>query len=302
MDIRNHLEYILVKVLLSVCRILPENAVYALFKGLSLLLYALLVPRRKLALRNLEIAFPEKSRRERGRLARNSFVNLSESIAFNALLMTGRIDNERLLSCVEVEDEERLRAAAEWAKQGLLVFSAHIGNWELMPNFAALKTGTPIHVIARETSNPLLEKHIVTPLRERFGVRIFFKKNALLKIMQATRKGEIAGLLIDQRMNIRQGILVPFFGRDAGTVTTPALLQIRFGIQTLPVFMIKTGRMSHKLLIGEPVEWTDNGKPMEEQVAELTHIHQKIMEEVIRQYPDQWFWVHNRWGLKKGER
>ena len=63
--------------------------------------------------------------------------------------------------------------------------------------------------------------------------------------------------------------------------------------------MVKSGRRKYRFIIKDPIEWTDNGKPMEEQVLELTRIHQKTIEDMIARHPDQWFWVHNRWGLEK---
>ena len=93
-----------------------------------------------------------------------------------------------------------------------------------------------------------------------------------------------------------------FFGREAGATTTTALLQIRFNIQTIPICMVKTGIHSYRFILGDPVPWTDDGRPVEDQVRDLTYIHHKIIEKMIVQHPDQWFWIHNRWGLKKDER
>ncbi len=302
MNIRNHIEYTATILLLGFCKILPERMVYGLFGCIASFLYTLLRSRRRLTLKNMEIAFPEKTDEERRRLAKQSFMNLSESMAFNTLVMAGRLSNERILDCVEAEGWDQVVRIAENSKKGLLVFSAHLGNWELMPQYAALRTGKLLHVIARKTNNQLLEDRIVRPLRERFGVNVFYKKNALMRIMKAVNKGESAGLLVDQRLNLREGIPIEFFGREAGTTGAPALLQIRFGVTTLPMFMVKTGYQKYRFIIGDPVQWTDNGKPMEEQVRELTCIHQKIVEDAIREYPDQWFWMHNRWGIPKAER
>jgi KDO2-lipid IV(A) lauroyltransferase len=160
----------------------------------------------------------------------------------------------------------------------------------------------PLHVIARKTNNPLLEERVVLPLRERFGIHVLYKKNALIRSVKALNKGECVGTLIDQRLNPPEGIAVEFFGKEAGTSGMPALLQIRFDITAVPIFMVKYAPRKYRFLIGDAVPWDDNGKPMEEQVLELSRIHQKILEDKIQQYPDQWFWMHNRWGLPKAER
>ncbi|MCK4563346.1 MAG: lysophospholipid acyltransferase family protein [Verrucomicrobia bacterium] len=302
MALREKLEYAATIATLNFSRILPEEAVYALFKGFALLFYIASGRRRNLALRNTEIAFPEMPIKERRVLVKKSYVNLSESMVLNILIMTNRVSNERLMDMVETDGWERFDRTHTDNSKGLLAITGHLGNWELMPQYAALRLGRQVHVIARKGNNLLLEERIVRPLRERFGVSVFYKKNALMRIMKAIKKGDLCGLLIDQKLKPPEGIYVDFFGKPAPTTGSPALLQIRFGVTVQPAFMIKAGHRKYRLLIGEPVHWTDNGKPMEEQVHELTRIHQQIIEEMVRQYPDQWFWMHNRWGLKKEER
>jgi len=288
--------------MLGLCRALPERAIHVLFRNIALLIYHLLGSRKKITLRNLEIVFPEKSLAERKTMARQSYANFAESMAFNTLMMTGRITNQQLLDSIEVEGWENFEEAKRLTgEKGLLIFSAHIGNWELLPQYAALRLDTPLHIISRETSNPLLEERIVRPLRERFGVEVFYKKNALMRIVKVIKKGEYAGFQIDQKLNPPEGIFVKFFGREAPTLASPALLQVRFGVVVLPVFMVKPEKGKHLLVIKKPIQWSDNGKSMEEQIVELTCIHQKTIEDIILEYPDQWFWMHNRWKLKKEE-
>jgi KDO2-lipid IV(A) lauroyltransferase len=222
-------------------------------------------------------------------------------MVLSLLITTNRISNERLLSLVETDDWEKFEQAQTDSPKGRLLISGHLGNWELMSQYAALRLERQIHVIARKGNNRLLEERIVRPLRERFGVSVFYKKNALMRIMKAIQKGGFCGLLIDQKLKPPEGIHVDLFGKPAPTTGSAALLQIHFGITVQPVFMVKDGVRKYRLIIGDPVEWSDNGNPLEDQVHELTCIHQKIIEDMVRRYPDQWFWVHNRWGLKKGE-
>ncbi len=301
MKIRNLFEYCAVAGLLGLCRILPKSWVYALFAGLGALSYPILLQRRKLALKNTEIAFPEKSKAERKGIVRRHFFNLAESMATNTLITSGRITNEELFDMVEVDNWELLEQSYEAAETGLLVYSAHLGNWELLPQYLALRMKNRLNVISRASNNPLLEKRIIRPLRERFGVHVFYKKNALLNMRKAFRKKEAVGLLVDQWLNLYEGVVIRFFGRHAGTTSTPAIMQIRLGATVVPLFMVKTGKMKYRLIIEEPVEWTDNGMPLKKQATRLTRVHQGIIEEAIKAYPDQWFWIHNRWGLKDNE-
>lgn len=300
MTIREQIEYGFVASALKLCQILPENAVYSLFQGFGRMVYLLSGRRRRLSFRNVEIAFPEKTRAERRALIRRTYRNLSESMAFNALVMTGRISNERILSMVETEGWEKATLPADENSPGFLVISGHLGNWELLPQYAALRLKTPLHVIAREGNNRLIENGIIRPMRKRFGVRIFYKKNALMRIMKSLNRGNVCGLMIDQKLSATQGgVPIQFFGHTAFATGSPALLQIRFGIKVQPAFMIRVARNQYRLIIENPVEWIDNKKTREEQVVELTQLHQHRLEAMIRRYPDQWFWMHNRWNLPK---
>jgi len=301
MQLRHRIEYYFTAGMLALCRRLPKPVVFGIFRTLGGLMYYLLRARTRLTLRNIGIVFPEKTAKERRQLARRAYRSLSESMAFNTLMTSGRFSNEELLDMVEVEGWENYEEAVRNTDMGLCVFSAHIGNWELLPQYAALKLGGKMNVITRETSNPLLEEKIVKPLRVRFGVSVFYKKKALMRIIKVVKKGEHAGLLIDQKLKSSEGIRLNFFGRMAPTTPAPALLQVRFGVSVLPAFMIKAPNGKHRLIIRKAVSWTDNGQAMEDQIMELTRIHQKIVEEIILEYPDQWFWMHNRWNFKKGE-
>jgi KDO2-lipid IV(A) lauroyltransferase len=299
MKIRNQFEYSATAAVLGLCRILPEACIYALFRFLGHLCFGLLRRRRKLALDNTAIAFPELDLAARRKLIHKNFINLAESMAVNALIMSGRITNERIFDMVETDDWAILDEACKTAKNGVVVFSGHLGNWELMSQYLGLRLDKPLNVVARAANNPILEERVISPLRERFGVKVFFKKNAMFNLVKAAKRGEVSGLLIDQRLGLKNGIRSEFFGRPAGTTTTPALMQIRFGTATIPLFMVRAGKRKYRLVINAPVLWTDNGKPMEEQSAELTLIHQKIIENAVRTYPDQWFWMHDRWRMNR---
>ena len=137
------------------------------FAGISRLGYLLLPKRRKITLQNLQLAFPEKQEKERLRIAKASYKNLGHSFAFNLLIQTNRITNEELVSCVTLEDQKTSLDPVRAGTSGTLFITAHIGNWELLSQYIALKQPTPLHVIAREASNPLIEKHLISPLRTR---------------------------------------------------------------------------------------------------------------------------------------
>lgn len=300
--LRDYVEYAAVAALLGLTRLMPRRLVYGLFKSLALLACAAIPGRRRITLCNLRIAFPEMTENEQKRLARRAYLNIAEALALNTLIMTGRVTDAELLSLVDEDVWEALTDRLAAQTKGALVVSAHLGNWELLPQYAALRfTDRQIHVIARRSDNPVLERRLVMPLRKRFGMKVYYKQNALMHIVKASKRGEISALMLDQKLNPPEGFAVDFFGRPAPTGGSPALLQLRFGIPVIPVFLIRSAPRHYRVLAPDPVPWEDNGKPMEEQVRELTALHQAQLEEIIRQHPDQWFWMHNRWGIPKAE-
>jgi KDO2-lipid IV(A) lauroyltransferase len=103
--------------------------------------------------------------------------------------------------------------------------------------------------------------------------------------------------LIDQKTSKKDGVPVLFFDQEIIAVASCAALQIRFNPLVIPVFMVKTGRRRYKLLVGDRIEWADDGSPKEEQIQKLTQFQQTVIEQMVRQYPDQWFWMHNRFKL-----
>jgi KDO2-lipid IV(A) lauroyltransferase len=299
MQFQHHLEYAAMQLLLALVRVLPTSAVYGLLEGLSKLGFVALKKRQRITLQNLRVAFPEKSEQERKAIARNAYKNLAHSIAFNLLLQTNRISNEELQSAVSVENWEQFPDSPEQKQTGTLFITAHLGNWELLPQFTALHQPTPIHVIARETSNPLIEEKLVSPLRSRFGFNVFYKKNAVLHMVKALKRGEHVGILIDQKLNHRMHVSVPFFDEPARTTPVPAMLQLRYNIPVQPVCMIQQSRGRFKFIVGEPIEPIAASLSEEQQITALTARHQLAIESMIRDYPDQWFWMHNRWNLQE---
>ena len=295
MSIKHIIEYFLIRALMLFVRNLPKKGVYRLFSSISVFGYLFLPKRRKITLQNLQLAFPEKQEKERRRIAKASYKNLGHSFAFNLLIQTDRVTNEELVSCVSLEDQN---AFLDAVKSGTLFITAHIGNWELLPQYIALKQPTPLHVIAREASNPLIEKHLISPLRTRFGFNVFYKKNAVFHLLRALKRGEHAGILIDQKLNDRIHVEAPFFGIPSRCTPIPALLQIRHNIRIQPVFMVHKQCGKFSFLIGKPIEYSNTSISEEEQVKELTAQHQAALEKIIRAYPEQWFWMHNRWSIK----
>ena len=246
-------------------------------------------------MKNLEIAYPDLSDKERVERARAAYDHFGQFLAESAMILCGKIDQTALDEMVDGSAMEKLKRIEENTDKGVLAITGHLGNFELLAHYTGSHADRQSHVVARKGSNQLIDERIVTPMRESFGNKVIYKNRALPQIVKALRHGEHIGLLIDIKTNARQGVPVTFFGKETLGLKSSAYLQIKLSPLIVPMTMARIAPRKYKLVVDDPIEWTDNGKPLDEQVAELTQIHQQALEKLIRRYPEQWLWMHNRW-------
>lgn len=261
---------------------------------LGSLAYRLDARRRRLALANLELALPELSEAERRRVARDSFRGFGAAAC--EALVAGRLGPAGIVPRIAVESWEPIDRALAGGR-GVFVMSAHLGAWEI----AAYALGARVdrlHLLARPPNNPRVAAHLLA-LRERWGHRQIAKSGAGLKMLRAIRRGEMVGLLIDQRVRPAQGVRVPFFGREVWATPMLAYLSLRTGAPVVPLFCRPEGAGGYRMHLGAAIE-PDASEPSEEaQTVEaqirLTARYLKVVEAEIRRDPGLWLWPHRRW-------
>ena len=244
---------------------------------------------RRLALSNLDRAFgPGLSQDLRRRIARDSFKHFGQIIADN--LKWRHVGEARRGKLLAVEGEENIRRALEQGK-GVLLFSAHLGNWEIASSVIS-KIG-PLSVVARPLDNRLLDKELVR-FRNSLGARIISKFQAARPIIRSLRQNEIVAILIDQNVLRSQAVFVDFFGIPAATTPSLASLHLRAGSPILPVFSHLTSSFSYRVKIGEPLQFDLTGDSNQD-VLKITQSSTKMIEAEIRDHIGEWLWFHNRW-------
>jgi KDO2-lipid IV(A) lauroyltransferase len=245
---------------------------------------------RLIALRNLEIGFPESPHAWREGVARRCFENFGKTIfELPSLLHT---PSERILQRVRFQGWEYYLEALK-KDRGVLILTGHIGNWELMALSHGLQ-GHRLYFVARPLDNPYVNDWI-NRLRMRAGNRIISKRGALRGIYTALRRGETVGLLMDQAVTGHDGVFVDFFGHSAGSSIAMAVFACRYGVPVLPVYIVREeGDISHRVVIESPVSVTLSGNKQQD-ILENTQRFQHVLEDIIRRHPEQWFWMHRRW-------
>lgn len=294
---REKTEYRLTKGFFLILRLCPEPVIYGACNMVASLTYRLGTQRRNLTLRNLELAFPEKTEKERLRIARAAYKHFGRLIAESAMILADKINREKLLEMVDGEQMQKLLDLEAGTDKGILFITGHLGNFELLAHYTGMLFKRQGHVVARQGNNRLIDEKIVTPMRESFGNKVVHKKRALPRIARALKSGGHAGLLIDIKTNAREGVPVRFFEKETLGIKSSAYLQLKLDPLVVPMTMVRAESGQYRLIVSDPVAWQDNGQPVEEQITELTQIHQTELEKLIRQYPEQWFWMHNRWKL-----
>jgi Kdo2-lipid IVA lauroyltransferase/acyltransferase len=251
---------------------------------------ALALPgRRRVALANLAVAFPELPAAERRRLARRSWQHLGMTVVELARLLSRPL--EATMDEIAVDGLEHMHALMA-AHGRALMLTAHLGNWEYLPAVARL-AGYPLAVVVRPLDSPGLDA-LADAMRRKTGAELIDKRGALRPVLEALRRGGLVGILLDQNAARREGVFVPFFGRAASTSRSVALLAVRTRTPVLPIFIRREGPGRHRVVIEPPLPMPAVNEP-ERAVVELTARCTQVIEAAVRRTPEQWLWSHDRW-------
>lgn len=293
---REKIEYSVVKLFLWLAKIMPESFIYMLMKGLTLLVYHLDKNRRTLTIKNLTMAFPEKTSEEIEALSKEVYRQLSITISEILFMFIGKFDIEKAIKNHQ-EAKEKLEDIAQNSPQGVIVMTAHFSNWELAAHFLA-KSGLPMLAIGRKGNNALIEENITIPFREKYGNQAVIKSKAMMLMIKRLKRSGNVGLLIDQKAGQSNSAKVDFFGKPAETTFSVASLKLKFDALVVPIFIARDSEGLYEMIINDPIEYTaDEIEDKDQKLEAMTLRYNQAIEDVVRAYPSQWFWMHNRWRI-----
>ena len=286
------LEYSAAKSVLTSLGLMPAPAAYGVGRAFGKLAYVLAKDLRRTGAINLRLAFPEKSDSERAELLRECFDSLGRVLGLFSQFSSR--SQEQLRQLIEVQGLENLEAAKRVHGNRLILFTAHLGAWELT-SFGLALVGHPFTFLVRRMDNPQIEQ-FVDRVRIRFGNQTIDKQSAARSMLKILRAGETAlGLLPDLNTLDDEAIFVDFFGVPAATTFIVAKLSVRTGAPLVPVFAPWSEEKKKFLLIVEPPISIEPSGDEEADVRLLTTKLSLRIENEIRKYPGQWLWIHKRW-------
>jgi len=288
--VRERLEYALLWPWIKLLGILPRSLARTIGISLGLTVYAVHGRLRRVGFRNLTIAFPEMSQPDRRRIVRGEFISLGRQLA--EVCLFPRYTTENVSRTVVYEGFENFERAYARGK-GVLFLTGHIGAWELSA-FAHSIQGHPLSIVMRSLDNPYVDA-LIQRYRTMHGNRTVDKDNFVRGLLSAMKAGETVGILMDTNMTPPQGVFVDFFGIPACTASGLARIALRTDAAVVPGFTVWDKTLRKYVLHFEPpvalIRTADNESDIIANTAKFT----KVLENIIRQYPDQWLWVHRRW-------
>lgn len=290
--LRLRLEYLGARIVLAACSLFPLAPLREAGAALGWFAYRVIRIRRRVTLQNIMDSLPELSRSEASHIGLESYKNFGRSMMeFSAFQ---RMSGQRFWEMTTVEGHEHPKAALAHGRGGIII-TGHLGNWELLGAGIA-REGFPVHGSDTRHTNELTHR-IIKDLRGRQGVKVLDPEQSVASMLRLLANNQFVAYLPDQDAG-RSGVFVEFFGRPASTRRSPAILSLRAGCPIIPVFIARERPDRHHIIYRELI-WPDPTRRGRDSVVDITQRYTRMLEEMVRRYPETYFWMHRRWKTKQ---
>ena len=292
--LREDIEFLAVRLLVTAMRVLPRDAARIVGSGIGLIAFAAFSRLRRIADRNLQIAYPTWFPAQRGQVSKRFFRNLGWQLA--EFCQMSRYTAGSVQAFARCEGLEHYLAAKARGK-GVLIVTGHLGAWELSSFYHSL-LGHPMSMVIRRLDNARVDR-LVNDIRCLHGNRVLHKDDFARGLLSAMRSNQTVGILMDTNMTPPQGVFVPFFGVEACTASGLARVALKTDATVLPGYMVwHASEKKYVLHFGPILPLLRSGDSVADAEADIvanTAQFTQAIEDAVRQYPDQWLWVHRRW-------
>jgi len=289
--IQNYFEYYLARIMAAFIGWLPYEGALAFGRGLGAFVYYCVPIRKKVVFDNLIRSFPEKGMEEIVEIARATYRNFGMNLI--EFVRMPRLGVGGLEKRIRFVPQDLLPKARERGK-GVICLSAHFGNWEMLAAAIPLM-GCPVVAIAKDQRNPLVNEYILKN-RSEMGIELVTPGIAVRGVLRALKENKFILLLADQDAH-REGLFVDFLQRPSSTAPGPAMFALKTGAPLIFCTTVRNPHGFHTVYL-EEVDHSDLDGATDENLHELTQRHARILERVVREHPEHWFWMHKRWKTK----
>lgn len=246
--------------------------------------------RRKVILDALQQAFPDKNRKEHARIAAAMYRQLGMTVI--ECLRVAHHPPDQLERYVRWENEKYLKQTIDQGR-GALVLMAHTGNWELF-GWSACSKGYEATAVVKKFKDSAFQQYW-TGTRQRTGLKLLSSQepSAMRTCLKRIRAGEAVAMIMDQYRPVLKGVQVEFFGRMANTTPGLALMAAATQVPVVPVFTLRQPDHTHLIKVLSPLDPPPDRS--ETSILTATQEYTRIIEQIVREHPEQWIWMHKRW-------
>jgi Kdo2-lipid IVA lauroyltransferase/acyltransferase len=289
--VQNKLEYLIFLVLSNFLRLLGLKRGRKLSGFIGGIFYYLIPIRKKTVLDNLKLAFPEKPEKEIRKTAFLVYRSFATSLI--EILLMPYLSREELESGIYIPDEyKKLFCSKKEEGKGVIMMSAHFGNWEYVAASVGAQLNESICIVVKSQRNSYVNNWM-NDARTRWGNKIVPLGASVREIFKQLKEKHVVAMVADQRGPM-EGTRVNFFGRKVSVYPGPAMLSLKTKAPILYGLGIRQPDYSYKVHL-EEIDTSSLPAGDEEKIIEISQRHTAFLESFIRQYPEQWFWMHKRW-------
>jgi Kdo2-lipid IVA lauroyltransferase/acyltransferase len=286
---KNRIEYFLFVLFSLWFRLLGLNLSRKFASVLAFVFFHIIPLRKKVVFKNLKIAFPENDYQTNKKLAFRIY--LSFAITLVEILYSPYLKKEELINAVTCSNPELIVEKFK-EDRGVILLSSHFGNWEFGAISVAIQIKLPFSVIVKPLRNHLVYNWM-NKVRSKYGNEVVPLGISIRKTYQTLKEKKVVAMVADQR-GPREGVRVDFFGKKVSVYIGPAALALKTGAPLICGIAVRGKDYKYKM---DLVEISQQNLPdgEEEKIMEISQRYTSYLEKVIRENPEQWLWMHNRW-------
>ncbi len=277
----------------AVCSRMSLSGVEGFGRVVGWLFWHLLPARRAMAVATIQerLQVPRDKAKD---IARASFTHAAQ--AFGEIFLTRQMDPVFMRDHIEISATGRSRVNRVFSlNRPVVVVTGHMGSWELLGGLCRLIVPeTPCQVVVRLPKDKALGE-LMLRLRSVGHLQVLAHRNAARKVLKCLKNKGMSAFLVDHNCSRDEAVFLPFLGKTAAVNMGPALLALRAKALVQPVFLLREGKGMYRLHVSETLDTAALTGTRDENIRAIAEFYTRAVEEVIREHPEQWFWMHKRW-------